>query len=302
MATEAELARRWQTQVQQIRQRSADTVASIWDDLGSWNRPDIERFFDLTDELFVAIKDVAAASTDAFLSTLTSSSTVGLTGADVPAVPPSPEAPFLAMWKQLSDGVEWSEALAGGRAAAENLTATFVTRTASAAGDAWFNRSGVQNHGWRRQLSGVSCEWCALVATQVYRSAESATFGHKTCDCVAVPILDTSNVSRGVIDDDLYRNVRAQGVSDRVSFSRRGQQLAQSADTATRRMTATLAELRTEQDPARRMRLQERARSWERRANHARAQAAEHAARDRPTRPEGSTGYVDTDGRPAPRP
>ena len=98
MATEAELARRWQTQLQQIRQRSADTVASIWDDLGSWNRPDIERFFDLTDELFAATKDVAAASTDAFLSTLTSSSTVGLTGAGVPAVPPSPEAPFLAMW------------------------------------------------------------------------------------------------------------------------------------------------------------------------------------------------------------
>ena len=95
------------------------------------------------------------------------------------------DAPFLAHWKALKDGSMWADALAVGSARAEAVGTDLVTG-ASRELAAMANPTGIV--GWRRVLTGNSCDWCGPIARQRYKSAESATFGHDHCDCIIAPI------------------------------------------------------------------------------------------------------------------
>lgn len=304
MTPEAEdqLVGRWMAQLDRLRTGAASRAVGVWDDLGSWDREDVQRFFDALDDFWPSVRDAAASSTDGFIATLTESQTIGLTGKNVATVPPDPMAGFITLWKHLADGSDWSDAFEAGRSTVDAGARTFVTRSASTAGDEWFAGRGVTNQRWRRQLSGKSCEWCALVATQVYRSSASASFGHRNCDCVPVPITQNDTTFSGVITGELYDNVRRARTSQRIDERRASARLDRQASNAEQRMRQALDELDTEADPQRRMRLQERARKWEARAEHDRARAAEAGAAPKSHAPEGWTGYVDPSGHPVPRP
>ena len=41
---------------------------------------------------------------------------------------------------------------------------------------------------WRRVPGPKACQWCRTIAGQLYKTSETADFGHARCDCVVVPV------------------------------------------------------------------------------------------------------------------
>jgi hypothetical protein len=77
---------------------------------------------------------------------------------------------------------------------------------------------GVKVRGWRRVISAHACEWCRVVGTKLYKTQDTATFGHHGCKCeiVAVPYgFDPG----GAINDARLRELKASGAVDRVTES-----------------------------------------------------------------------------------
>lgn len=266
-------------------------LVAEWADLGSYDREDVPRWEAMTAATAAAFAEESAALAVGYVSTV----------ADVPTPtfqrPPliaDPEIPFLRHWRGLNDGKPWETSVDEASGAVREYASDVVHSTARDVSDQVAPDRIV---GWRRVLNGVSCEWCALVATQRYRSAQSANFGHASCDCGVAPI--TGDVDPGrVINSDLLQEMKAQGTPDQISRNRQARRSLQAADNAAARRDRALSELADETDPTRRRRLEERARRWEREAEAFRARAAESAAPSRSTK----TGYVDPQGKPAPRP
>jgi hypothetical protein len=297
------LVAQWQAQVARISQGAVATKASAWDSLGSWNRADIARYDAVAVRVDAAAKQAAVSSSEGFYATLTERPVVGLSADSVPSIRPDPRDPFTTVWHQLKMGTQFDDALASGRAVLEGTTTKHIVNTSRMTGDAWAEASGVRMM-WRRVLTGVSCEWCALVSTQAYRSAASATFGHDTCDCLVVPTEDpgySQNVRRrGVLDQGLADRLDSMGVQRRVAEQQASSRSLNAAANAERRRDEALRRMASESDPTKKQLLESRARRWDREAQRYRAQAAEQAARPR-SQGEG-TGYVRPDGSPAPRP
>lgn len=175
------LTERFQGRLATLRDRTGQRSRDAWDRLGSWDRADIDRFARSTDPLFRAARRASVNASAGYYELLTDA-TVAV--GDV-ALLPQVDAPFLAHWKALKDGSMWADALAVGSARAEALGTDLVTG-ASREVAALSSPAGIV--GWRRVLTGNSCDWCGPIARQRYKSAESATFGHDHCDCIIAPI------------------------------------------------------------------------------------------------------------------
>lgn len=286
-----------------ISASAASAKSAAWNSLGSWNEADIERYDAVARRIDDAAKQAAVSSSEGFYATYTEGDVVGLSPDAVPSVRPDPRDPFTTLWRQLAQGEPFEEALLTGRSTLEGTMNKYVVNTSRMTGDAWSEVSGVSTL-WRRVLTGVSCEWCALVSTQAYRSASSATFGHDNCDCLIVPTPDpgrSQNVRRrGVLDQGLADRLDTMGVQGRLAEQQASSRSLQAASNAERRRDDALSRLGQETDPTKRQLLESRARRWDREAQRFRARAAEQAARPRST--ADGTGYVTPEGTPAPRP
>lgn len=172
------LTERFRRRILGISERSALVLAAAWDRLGAYDEVDVPRF---SDAVAVQVQAVTAATTS--LSTVF----YRLLLEQDPSVPftapiPDLRRPFTAYWHSLSEGNPWQVAHRVGRSDAEALGRSHAMSTSRLAGDQ-FTPSG-----WRRVPGGKSCDWCLTVARQVYRTAQTADFGHDRCDCIAVPI------------------------------------------------------------------------------------------------------------------
>lgn len=292
---------RYQEQLKLIARRTGDTIQSLWSDLGSWDREDIDRFGELLADVIDAAKKVTVELSNGYYSTVVGKRPPAITARDVPSVAPDPEAPFLRLWQQLSQGAQFEDALRSGALEAANDAVGFVNATARRTAPVVVEQTGTRTVGWRRVLTGVSCEWCAQVSTQRYKSADSADFGHRSCDCTVVPIVGDRDPGK-FINNQLAKRLAESQVSQRIAEGAAPRKTLQAAENAARRRDATLAELQREKNPERRRRLEERARKWDRQANAYKARAAEQRARVRSMRPVGTTGYVTPDGAPAAAP
>lgn len=182
----ASLVARHKATQAQITTRSGLIVLGIWDDLGSWNRADIERFEELTAPTISAAKKAAVTLA------------VGLYAAILQRRPPSlpieaieatfnSETPFTAVWHGLKEGRPFDEALASGRSTVDAELGRFVNSASRRTGDHVTEAAGV-DVAWRRIPSAKACPWCVTVAGQLYKTSETADFGHDRCDCTAVPV------------------------------------------------------------------------------------------------------------------
>lgn len=91
--------------------------------------------------------------------------------------------PFIALATALQDGQPFVDAVEAGAARAEGVGEsgiTFASRAANSAADDHVT-------GWERVPSAGACSWCALVAEQTYKTADSASFGHLRCSCDVIP-------------------------------------------------------------------------------------------------------------------
>lgn len=187
------LIRRFQARLGLIAQRTAFSTALTWDRLGSYDENDVDRYVELTGPALRAAKRSSALLASGFYATLGSAPPVGVDPTTV-AVEPATRDPFLAYWKALGLGAVWAEARQIGRRRAEAVGSDFVTSVARRTGDDATRDQDTL--GWERVLDGSSCAWCAMVADQRYRSAESADFGHDRCGCTAVPVYEGRNPGR----------------------------------------------------------------------------------------------------------
>lgn len=291
----AEVTRGYQTQLKVLEGATAAMLGDAWMSLGGYDLDDIADWETLAAPVSEAARAETAAAATGYVAVLLDGPPSPV---DVPDDLADPTAPFLRMWHRLAEGDLWEDARTAGVSAAGDYAADLVHSSArTAAGRA----GGERIVGWRRVLVGISCEWCALVSTQRYRSAESADFGHRRCDCTVAPIVGLLDPGR-VINDDLYRELRAQGVTDRISWNRQATRSLTAADNAVRARDVAVDQLRRETDPARIERLKARAVKHQREAEAFRARAAEEQSRGLAKRLPGTTGYVDPTGAVAPHP
>lgn len=280
---ETVLVARYQSRMARIGDRAQTKAREAWDALGSYDAEDINRLVGVSQRLWGATRTQAVNTSSGFYSLATDTASVGVHVDLVAGVPPSVAEAFHVTWKHLSDGAFWDDAVSAGREAFARAHLDATYQAARYTGDVWERLAGRQGFGWRRVLVGVSCEWCALVSTQVYRSASSAAFGHDRCDCAVMPMNGDTSADRRL--STLYGETN---VGERVTRSKRVKDLLGRADRAQARSVEAMSAGRVDE-----------ARELDRQAQRLRVEAAEQST---VARPSTSTGYVDVDGHPVVRP
>lgn len=250
---------------------------------------DTAEFVSAAISILESAKAVSVESTSAMLSTLVEAPIVAAAPARVAVVIPDLSAPSRYAAQAGEDA---------GQAMLEGIVRHYLARTSRATGDAWATTADVKVTGWRRVLVGPSCSWCALVATQRYRSAESADFGHHHCNCGTAPLVDD-----GPPNEALYRTLNETDptLSTRITRSKAARRHSATAESAAIERDALLAKLNVTTDPDERRKLRVKARTADETATSERAKAATAATRDI-SLPGGVTGYVDPSGMPTDRP
>lgn len=293
MADPAALIRTTQAMVADLADLTAAELVAMWDELGSWSDPDLERFATRARPMTTATATASARAQAALLAGLEEIAppTLDLVEIVDDALLRLRE-PFAATWHAASVGRPWTDAVGAGRSTADAVGRDIAWQSSRAAmaqasetvtlGDLWkpsryqqrptaYQRANWDRPAWPtfvRVVSGTSCRWCQMVASRDYYSAESATFGHNRCDCMVVPkSAEADEINRKILADTGYS--ADQVTADMARYSRR-ESLTRSAETADRRMAKAQAELRSERNPARRERLETRIQEWETKAERAR--------------------------------
>lgn len=213
------LTARLQAHLEVIGARAAVATTRAWDELGTYDRDSIETFTRRVAPTIAGSKTAAANTATGYYSTLLAVRPPAINVARL-ATLFVPAAGFLAYWHALKEGRDHAEALSAGRSMVEAATSNAVVSTARRTGDAVAAATGQRTAGWRRVLDGKACEWCQVVSTQRYRTAESADFGHDRCGCTAVPIIGDRDPGR-VVNRQLLDELKAAGAVDRISATRR---------------------------------------------------------------------------------
>lgn len=121
--------------------------------------------------------------------------------------------PFVALANALSTGADFDAAVESGRARAEGVGESAVQWASRSANSAATDQRIV---GWTRTVGAGSCEWCQVVATQRYRTAESASFGHLRCSCGVDPIIGDRDPGQ-VLNEERLAELQQSGVVRRAS-------------------------------------------------------------------------------------
>lgn len=191
---------------------SGAMVREVFLALEHLNRSDVDAFRRDATPILRAARAEAIDLTSGYLSEATGGR---LSAGGLAEVAPDVTAPLLRTWHQLKQGEQWEQARESGASQAEAVGHDHAQQGASDR----MARPGTKVRGYRRVLSPNACEWCTVVSTQMYRSAESARFGHHKCRCtvVAVPL---SGDPAHAINKARLRELKASGAVGRVSAAR----------------------------------------------------------------------------------
>lgn len=182
------LTRRFQTNIAELGDRAGTRAAAAFASLDSHDRADIIRFARKADPVIAAAKAGAVRTAVGYYALLAAVRPVAVTAAEVP-ISANVRDPFVSTWRALQAGHPYADAVAAGAARAEAVARNVVTSSARQAGDLFVAKARLNVEGWERIPDGGACPWCIEAAAGVYRTAESADFGHDRCGCIAAPIL-----------------------------------------------------------------------------------------------------------------
>lgn len=180
-----EAVRRYDRLLGYYRLRTAAALAAAWDRLETYDEQGIEEFVASTAPALTGAKRSAVASSTAIFALALGIRPPAVTPDDV-RVEPRLTHPFLAMWHAVNEGRANDEAIAAGRSQAQAVAQDFVQQTSRRTGDVVARTAGVRTR-WRRVPNAGACRWCQTISGQLYRTAESADFGHDRCFCMVVP-------------------------------------------------------------------------------------------------------------------
>jgi len=183
MPASDEAVRRYRATLEMFRARTAAGLVLVWDALES---------LDDEEQFLVGVAPVLTAASRATVSTAAAFTFLAL-GERPRAVIPSDvvinldrRGPLLAAWHAFSEGRPYEEAVEVGRSRTQALAFDHVQSTSRRTGDVAAATTG-RTVRWRRVPGSKACDWCRTVSGQLYRTAESADFGHDRDDCVVVP-------------------------------------------------------------------------------------------------------------------
>lgn len=178
-----------------LRDRVEQTAGQMWQRLGSYNEPDVERWLAQVVPLIHAGQSQAVTLTDAYLARALDRQPVGLDPQTVidaarNGVPATEvyRRPFVDVWGGLKDGKQWQEAVALGLERATSAAAMdmqLAMRTA--ARDIGESDSAIR--GYMRVPDAGACDFCQLVAEQTYSTGDLLPV-HNRCGCGVEPITD----------------------------------------------------------------------------------------------------------------
>jgi hypothetical protein len=209
------LTRRYQQRLIALATAAAARMSQLWDDQGSWNEADVDRFFALAAPLVAGAQRQGAALTAGYLGLMVGSPVRAADGAKFIEQIDLRE-PFLAYWAALARGDQWDQAITAGRTRSEDLALDGTNLAArGTATESETNEDRIT--GWERVPGGVCCEFCATVATQRYRTADSASFGHDRCNCAVIPIVGQLAPGR-VINRPLLEQIKNNSDDDSTGF------------------------------------------------------------------------------------
>lgn len=185
MPVSDEAIRRYRRLLATYRNRTSALLIATWDRLDDYSDEGFDQFVEQTRPAIHGAKVAAVAGSAAFFALALGIRPVGVRADDVP-VEPRIRDPFLATWHALNMGRPPAEAILVGRSQTEATAYDFVQHTARRTGDVVAEAAG-RDVRWRRVPDGNACDWCHTVSGQLYRTAESADFGHDRDGCVVVP-------------------------------------------------------------------------------------------------------------------
>lgn len=174
------------------RQRAAVAafLAALWASLERYGDEGEEEFITTAEPRMEGFKRATVGVSAAYFATLLGIRPVAVDHREVSSVARLRD-PFLAARHAIAEGRPWVEAVTAGQSMAEAVGYNFVQSSARRTGDVVARESGVEVK-WRRLPAANACEWCKLVAGQLYNSAESADFGHDRDGCLVVPTTEDS--------------------------------------------------------------------------------------------------------------
>jgi hypothetical protein len=207
------------------------TLSRLFNGLGSWHRPDAQRFAAAAVPMVEGAQSAIASLTSNYVASVASEALRRPV-----APPPIPQVararlrlvdpaevyqrPFVEAYTALKDGQHLNQALGKARLrlreVAEGDMQLAYAHSVQAAMEAL--PQGQRPTGWRRVLVGSeNCAMCIIASTQRYRIKDLSPI-HPGCDCTIAPMYD--RVDDRVIDPQLLEQVHAAvfdltGVKDR---------------------------------------------------------------------------------------
>lgn len=181
----ARLVRNYQQHLSVTGGSLSATATQAWDELGSWNEPDIEAFTTAVTPAADAALSNAQSLAAGFVALAAQLDIGTLPEIGAPAAPNWPSA-FQTLWAGLANGRPWDQSFGAGRSVIDAVSVNSVHDAARQTTTA-IDRSEPRLTRWERIPDGNACDWCLTVADQTYSTADSADFGHDRCGCSVVP-------------------------------------------------------------------------------------------------------------------
>lgn len=260
-----------------IRKILEEAVALRWENLRRHDEANVQEWLSQVLPQVEAAQRQSVALMDAYLAAQMGRPALGidpepLMGANV-RNGTSPEEvyrrPFVTFWSALGDHT-FDEALQFGLDRATSTAGMDAQLSMRGAASAIGERdTAIQ--GFERVPDGDACELCLIASTQRYHVEDLMPI-HNNCGC-SVQALDGAAAASGVINRDLYRELKARGAMDKITAQRRSGRYRQRATANREKADGWAKQLETETDSARRARLEERADRYRSRADQQEAKA-----------------------------
>lgn len=181
--------RRFQTGQAGIISATVPKLQSAWDDLDNYDEDAIDELVTAAEKPLRSLKSAAVRQALGLYTVLAGVRPPGISVDEVPTVPDL-RSPFISVWQALKSGTPYPEALLAGRSRIEAVISDFAVSSARQTGDVFVEKARVHPSGWERITDANACDWCDMVAEDIYSSADAADFGHDRCGCTAVPAFD----------------------------------------------------------------------------------------------------------------
>lgn len=180
-AEQLRLLRRYMGRQERLAAAGGVALTEVWQQLGTLDEAALDEFRTTGTPIARTFAAEASALTAGYIAALAA---IRVAAANV-FVEPDWRGPFIRSWAAMGGGATFEAAVLVGASQVDAIGRNAVVSAARRAGDEVQSDRIV---GWNRVLDADPCDWCVMVSNRLYKSAESADFGHDRCACGVTPV------------------------------------------------------------------------------------------------------------------